>query len=157
MLTPSPHTPPTKITIYRTSSLGDMVLATSCLDLLDKLPIPAEITWVGRGPALDMIQASWPKINTISIPRSATFSDLQKVATQLAKQHLIIDLQCNLRSQWLCLNLKNTHGVPTFSADKAQFARSRLLVEARVRGRRRPLPEKSLQVPRLQHELMCDD
>jgi ADP-heptose:LPS heptosyltransferase len=156
MLTPSSHTPPMKITIYRTSSLGDMVLATSCLDLLDKLPIPAEITWVGRGPALDMIQASWPKVKTISVPRSATFSDLQKVAAQLSNQHLLIDLQCNLRSQWICLNLKNSYNVPSFSADKAQFARSKLLVEARVRGRRRPLPEKALQAPRLQHEMMCD-
>ena len=145
-----------KITIYRTSSLGDMVLATSCLDLLDQLPIPAEITWVGRGPALDMIQASWPKVTTISIARSAKFSDLQKVAAQLSNQHLIIDLQCNLRSQWLCLNLKNSYNVPSFSADKSQFARSKLLVEARVRGRRRPLPEKSLHAPRLQHETMCD-
>jgi ADP-heptose:LPS heptosyltransferase len=156
MLTPSSHTPPMKITIYRTSSLGDMVLATSCLDLLDKLPVPAEITWVGRGPALAMIQASWPNIKTINVPRSATFSDLQKVAGQLSNQHLIIDLQCNLRSQWLCLNLKSSHNVPSFSTDKAQFARSKLLVEARVRGRRRPLPEKSLQAPRLQHEMMCD-
>lgn len=133
-----------------------MVLATSCLDLLDQLPIPAEITWVGRGPALDMIQASWPKVKTISIARSAKFSDLQKVAAQLSNQHLIIDLQCNLRSQWLCLNLKNSYNVPSFSADKSQFARSKLLVEARVRGRRRPLPEKSLHAPRLQHETMCD-
>ena len=133
-----------------------MVLATSCLDLLDQLPIPAEITWVGRGPALDMIQASWSKVKSISIARSATFSDLQKVAAQLSSQHLIIDLQCNLRSQWLCLNLKNSYNVPSFSADKSQFARSKLLVEARVRGRRRPLPEKSLHAPRLQHETMCD-
>lgn len=156
MLTPSPNSPPTKIAIYRTSSLGDVVLATACLDLLSKLPIPVEVTWIGRGAALDVIQASWPQTKIISLPRSATFTDIQKVGSQLSDQHLIVDLQCNLRSQWLCLNLKNSYNIPSFSADKAQISRSRLLVEARVRGRRKPLPEKSLQVPRFQYDMMCD-
>jgi ADP-heptose:LPS heptosyltransferase len=156
MLTPSPHAPPTKIAIYRTSSLGDVVLATACLDLLSKLPIPVEITWIGRGAALDVIQASWPQTRIIPLPRSATLTDIQKVGAQLSDQHLIIDLQCNLRSQWLCLNLKNSYNIPSFSADKAQLSRSRLLVEARVRGRRKPLPEKSLQVVKFQYDMMCD-
>lgn len=156
MLTPSPNSPTTKIAIYRTSSLGDMVLATACLDLLSKLPIPVEITWIGRGAALDTIHASWPEAKVIDIPRSATFSDLQKVSARLADQHLLVDLQCNLRSQWLCLTLKNSHNVPTFSMDKAQLSRSRLIVEARMRGRRKPLPEKSRRVKRYQYEMMCD-
>lgn len=154
MLTPSSTSPPIKIAIYRTSSLGDVVLATACLDILDKLPISAEITWIGRGAALDMIHSCWPQVRIVEIPRTATFTDIQKIAGKLADQHLIVDLQCNLRSQWLCLTLKNSHGVPSFSADKAQFARSRLLLEARMRGRRKPLPEKSLQASKFQFDMM---
>lgn len=154
MLTPSSHSPPIKVTIYRTSSLGDVVLATACLDILDKLPISAEITWVGRGAALDMIRSCWPQVKIVELPRSATFTDIQKVAGKLADQHFIVDLQCNLRSQWLCLTMKNSYGVPSFSADKAQFARSRLVLEARMRGRRKPLPEKSLHADKFQFEMM---
>jgi hypothetical protein len=68
-------------TIYRTNIFGDMVLATSCLDLLDKLPIPAEVTLVGRGPALVMTQASWPKLKPSALPdlrRSLTYKKLRQ-------------------------------------------------------------------------------
>ena len=156
MLTPSSSPPLLRLAIYRASSLGDVVLATACLDLLQHLQVPTEITWVGRGPALDVIALSWPNVRTLTVNRTDSVIELQRTIDQLRQNHLFIDLQCNLRSGWLARNLKAMHGVPYFSAEKAQLARSRLLVEARVRGRRRPLPEKSLIPQRLQYDLMCD-
>ena len=155
MLTPTTTSPTLRVAIYRASSLGDVVLATSCLDLLDWLPVPTEITWVGRGAALEMVTQSWPTVRGLTVNRSDSVIELQKVVDQLQSVHLFIDLQCNLRSRWLAKNLKAQHGVPYFSADKAQLARSRLLVEARVRGRRRPLPERARTVGRLQSDMMC--
>jgi ADP-heptose:LPS heptosyltransferase len=81
---------------------------------------------------------------------------LQDVVAQLAGTHVFIDLQCNIRSRWFSRQLKAAHGVPYFTAEKAQLARSRLIVEARLRGRRRPLPEKVRRTERPQFETMCD-
>ncbi len=156
MLTPTANAPTLRVAIYRTSSLGDTVLATACLDLLEKLGVPTEVTWIGRGAALDVIAQAWPAVKTLDLARTATLADLQRAVDQLQHQHLLVDLQCNLRSQWLARNLKALHGVPFFSADKAQLLRSRLLVEARVRGRRKPLPERARIAPRPQYEMMCD-
>lgn len=156
MLNPSAAAPTLRIALYRTSSLGDVVLASACLDLLAQLPVPTEITWIGRGASLDVLTQSWPNVRGIELSRTASISDLQKITTQLAGMHLLIDLQCNLRSQWLARNLKLAHGVRFFAANKAQLTRSRLLVEARLRGRRKPLPERVRLAERLQYETMCD-
>ncbi len=156
MLTPSASAPTLRVAIYRTSSFGDVVLATACLDLLERLPVPTEITWVGRGAGLELVSNSWPTVKALNVPKSASVLDLQKTVEALAGNHLFIDLQCNLRSRWLARQLKSAHGVPYFSADKAQLARSRLIVAARVRGRRRPLPEAARAAPRQQFEMMCD-
>jgi ADP-heptose:LPS heptosyltransferase len=145
-----------RVAIYRTSSFGDVVLATACLDLLERLPVPTEITWIGRGAALDVIAHSWPTVKRREVARSDTVIDLQRAVESLANVHLFIDLQCNLRSRWLARQLKSAHGVAYFSADKAQLARSRLIVAARVRGRRRPLPDEVRGVPKHQFEMMCD-
>ena len=156
MFTPSASAPVLRIAIYRASSLGDMVLATACLDLLRQLPIKTEVTWIGRGPALETIATAWPTVKTITVNRSDSLVELQKIIEQISNSHLFIDLQCNLRSNWLARNLKAIHKVPFFSAEKAQLARNRLIFEARVRGRRRPLPERARIPTRLQYDTMAD-
>jgi ADP-heptose:LPS heptosyltransferase len=156
MLTPSSSAPTLRVAIYRATSLGDVVLATACLDLLRLLAIPTEITWVGRGAALEVITSAWPTVKGIAVNRADSVIELQRVVDRLAHNHLFIDLQCNLRSRWLARNLKSVHGVPFFAADKAQLQRSRLIVQARVRGRRKPLPEQARTVRRFQYDMMCD-
>lgn len=156
MLTPTSTAPTLRLAIYRTTSIGDVVLATACLDLLDQLPIPTEVTWIGRGAPLAMIASAWPHLKTLEVSRSDSLIDLQKAVDSLAGMHLVIDLQRNLRSQWLARHLRSSHGVPYFACDKAQLRRSRLLLEARLRGRRKPLPNDERQVIRPQYETMAD-
>lgn len=156
MLTPSSTAPTLRVAIYRTSSLGDVVLATACLNLLEQLPIPAEVTWIGRGAALEMVTSAYPNVRGLVVARGDDRATIQKAVEHLANYHLLVDLQCNIRSRLLAHQLKSAHGVPYFSADKRQLARSRLIVEARVRGRRRPLPDRARQTSRPQFETMCD-
>lgn len=156
MLTPSSSAPTLRIAIYRTSSIGDVVLATACLDLLRQIEVPTEILWLGRGAALETIAASWPEVRVMEVKRDDTILDLQKTIESLAGCHLFIDLQCNLRSRWLGKQLRLMHGVPYFLADKEQLRRNRLLLEARMRGRRKSLPEKARQVSAWQYQLMTE-
>ena len=156
MLTPTASPPTLRLAIYRASSLGDVVLASTCLDLLRHLPIPTEVSWIGRGAALEVIGSSWPNVKPITVNRSDSMRELRKVIDQLAKVHLFVDLQCNIRSNWLARNLKTLHGVPYFSAEKAQLARNRLIFEARLRGRRRLLPERARAVSKPQFLMMAD-
>lgn len=154
MLTPSSTAPSLRIAIFRTSSLGDVVLATSCINMLSALPFPVEIFWIGRSASLDMVKRSWPQLNAIDIPQGSTISTLQEIIEKLQHIHFVIDLQCNLRSRWLCRNLKVTKGIPFFEAPKLQILRNRLLFEARFRGRRRPLAEQAQKATFFQYQLM---
>lgn len=156
MLTPTGSAPTLRIAFYRTSSIGDVVLATACLDMLSQLRIPTEISWVGRGASLKLLSSAYPEMRTFEVRREDTMADLQRAADGLSQVHLFIDLQCNLRSRWLGQKLRNANNTAIFQADKAQFHRSRLLVEALVRGRRRPLPVKAREVPRFQYLMMTD-
>jgi ADP-heptose:LPS heptosyltransferase len=154
MLTPSHPAPALRLAILRTSSLGDVVLATSCLSMLVALPIPIEIFWIGRSNTLDMISRSWPQVKTIELPKNGTLSTLYDVIDKLKNIHFIVDLQCNLRSRWLCRNLKILKGIEYFESEKLQIFRSRLILEARIRGRRRPLKPKALRPHFHQYKLM---
>lgn len=156
MLSPLPTRPVLRIGIYRTSSLGDVVLATACLDFLAALSVPTEVLWVGRGASLAMVTGSWPHVKGIELTKSESSKGLAKAVRDLKECHFFIDLQGNLRSQWLGRRLRGLFGIPYFGAHKSQLARSRMILEARMRGRRKPLPQASLCVPRLQYQTMVD-
>lgn len=109
-----------------------------------------------EGAALELLAKSWSDIRTVTVDKGAGLPELGRVVSELQSNHLFIDLQNNLRSQWLARNLKTLHKVPYFIADKAQLARNRLLFEARVRGRRRPLPERAQHAGTFQYNMMAD-
>jgi ADP-heptose:LPS heptosyltransferase len=156
MLSPASSLPVIRIGIYRTSSLGDVVLATACLDLLSSLPIATEVIWIGRGASLDMVSKSWPKIKVIEMSRSDSSQSLSKALSELKNCHIFIDLQGNLRSQLLGRRLRTLYGIRYVGMPKSQIARSRLILEARMRGRRRPLPASTARAWRLQYQTMVD-
>jgi ADP-heptose:LPS heptosyltransferase len=155
MLTPATSAPTLRVAIYRTSSLGDVILASACLDLLTRLDVPTEVTWLGRGAALATLGAGWPSLKTIEVKNDDGMRESQRLVERLANIHLFIDLQVNLRSQLLARALRQG-GAATFAADKTQVARGRLLLESRLRGRRRPLPAAARRPARLQYQAMVD-
>ncbi len=151
---PAPQSP-IRIGIYRTSSFGDVVLATATLDLLSQLPFPTDITWIGRGASLDIIKNAWPTVKCLKVEKDDSVFEMQKLVDTLKSLHCFIDLQCNLKSKSLGLALKATHRIPTFSAHKSQMMRTRLIVDARLRGRRKPLYQDPTHLMTRQFETMC--
>jgi len=59
-----------KIGIMRTSSIGDVVLATSCIRLIQETLPNAQILWLGKAPALSIIRDAFPKMECIEIDTS---------------------------------------------------------------------------------------
>lgn len=155
MLTPSATLPLMKIAIYRSSSIGDVVLATACVDLLRQMLVPAQITWVGRRPALQLIASAYPDFKPVEVdPDITNYQD--KVIQELKDVHFIVDLQMNLRSQLLCHSLKREHKIPNYICRKNTVDRSAMPIAARLRGRRRSLPESYMQAQKFQFEMMTD-
>ncbi|MCX6130422.1 MAG: glycosyltransferase family 9 protein [Proteobacteria bacterium] len=140
MLTPSATPPLIKIGLYRSTSIGDVVLATACIDLLRQIPAPVQITWIGRRPALHLIASAYPDIKIVEVdPSISNYQD--KVVQELRDIHFLIDLQTNLRSQLLCRALKREYKIPSYFCQKRSIDRGAMTISARLRGRRRALPD----------------
>ncbi|MBC7658606.1 MAG: glycosyltransferase family 9 protein [Chitinophagaceae bacterium] len=153
MFTPPAMLPLIKIGIIRSTSIGDVVLATACIDFLRQIPAPVEITWVGRRPALQLIASAFPEIKVVDVdPDAANYQD--KVAEELKEMHFVIDLQTNLRSQLLCRVLKKDYKIQSYSADKRSLDRGTMTVVSRLRGRRRTLPPELQSAEVYQYVMM---
>lgn len=153
MFTPSAMLPLIKIGIIRSTSIGDVVLATACIDLLRQIPAPVQITWVGRRPALQLIANAFPEIKVVDAdPDASNYQD--KVAHELKDVHFVVDLQTNIRSQLLCRALKKDYKIRSYSADKKSFERGSMTVISRLRGRRKPLPSELQTADVYQYQMM---
>ncbi|MES2746216.1 MAG: glycosyltransferase family 9 protein [Bdellovibrionota bacterium] len=153
MFTPSASLPLIKIGIMRSTSIGDVVLATACIDLLKQIPAPVHITWVGRKPALSLIANAFPEIRCVDFdPDTSNYAD--KVAAELKDVHFVIDLQTNLRSKLICRALKKDYRIPSYSARKRSYERGKMVMVSRLRGRRKALPPEMQKTDVYQFEMM---
>ncbi len=155
MFTPSATSPVMKIAFYRSTSIGDVVLATACVDLLRQIPAPVQITWVGRKPALQLIASAFPEIKIVEVdPDQSNFQE--KAVQELKDIHFVVDLQTNLRSQLLCRALKREHKIPSYVCYKRSIDRGTMTISSRLRGRRRALPDSYVASAHHQYLIMTD-
>lgn len=110
-----------KILIIRASSIGDIVLTSPAIELTGKLFPESEIYFLVKKSFLATIEHN-PHINEILELKSP----IRKTIRILAQINfsIIIDLHNNLRSNWICFNLKiknpkiNIYSVPKRNFDK---------------------------------------
>lgn len=155
MLTPSSTFPTVKVGIYRSTSIGDVVLATACLDLLRNLAIPFEVSWIGRSPSIQLIASAFPSVKTVEVHSEIpNYQDV--VVEEVRHVHFVVDLQMSLRSRLICRELNRKHRIPVYSCDKNAIGRGKMVLAARIRGRRRSLPEALQRSERFQFDMMVD-
>lgn len=153
MFLPSSSGPPLKIGLIRSSSIGDVVLATSCLHLLAKLKMPVEVTWIGRNPSLELVAKAFPGVRCLPLSEGDQGFDLLE---ELKELHLLVDLQGNLRTRMLARKFKNTWKKPVYTNPRFGMLRRKLVLEARIRGRRSSLPLRSGKKEFKQYRTMAD-
>ena len=142
-----------RIGIIRTSSIGDVVLGTACLDYLRQMDSEAEIIWVGRQPSLKLIQQCWPNITATDLPARSSPQQYRDVVAKLKSCDAVVDLQTSLRSRIMMASLRRSK-VPVFSADKAQWFRVKLVMMGRLRSRLGKLSSASKVAPAFQYQMM---
>lgn len=142
-----------KIGIIRTSSIGDVVLATVCINFLKTFFEEAEIVWIGKNPSLSILKEAFPELSCIEIQKKETTKNILEKMSDLS---FLLDLQTNLRSRLLSHSFKAKYKKPVFSCTKRQILRNRFVLEARIYGRRRVLSAKALHPLKAQYEMMKD-
>jgi ADP-heptose:LPS heptosyltransferase len=133
-----------KIGIIRNSSIGDVILATACIDLIAKSSVDCQIYWIGRKPALDILAKHFPSLVCVD------YEKLESIANDL---DLLVDLQVNTRTLVACWSLRLGHGIPFFRCRKVRLSRWLMVLAARLRGRR----SRVLQPPgQFQFQIMAE-
>lgn len=141
---------PLSISIIRTTSLGDVILATAVLDYLSRLPFPVTITWFGRPPTLAVLKESFPELKTVELTKKLSWWSLYR---QLSNQDVVIDLQQSIKTRAVCLAVTLSGNATVAFSDKLYRQRHSLLRAAKTRPRETPLPESALQPEQRQYEV----
>ena len=155
MFTPTGKRPHVKLAIIRSSSIGDVVLATACIDLLKKLDINFSLTWFGREPSLTLIAKAFPEITCLDVKRDQTIIQ-KKLSESHSDYHAVIDLQTNLRSRTFAHRLGRRLNIPVFSSNKNSLERAQLVFQARLRTRSKTPSFFGKKLKTRQFELMLD-
>lgn len=121
------------IVLIRSSSIGDVVLATACLNLLAHSGLNYRVHWIGRSPSLNLISAAYSQLIPIDMPQ--TEAEASRLLGQLGEVHLVCDLQTNMRSFRLAKLLAKQGAIVT-RAKKNSLYRAGLVFKARLRGRK---------------------
>jgi ADP-heptose:LPS heptosyltransferase len=142
-----------KIGIIRTSSIGDVVLATAALELLQQVDRAIEIIWVGREPSLGLIAAGRPQVHAKELASGASREVSEQIIGVLKTCDLVIDLQTSFRTRQITRELRRAK-VPVVAADKQLWRRFMLVAAARLRGRFFPLKRANIVARDQQFEMM---
>lgn len=141
-----------KIAIIRTSSIGDVVLASSCLDVLYRNYEDLEVVWVGKQPSLQLMNDFYPKVKCIDIDK-VSFSE---IVDSLSAFQVVVDLQTNLRSLRICRELRKRHGISSVFCPKKGLMRSLMVLMSKSFGRHRILPERYTNPKKRQYIMMLE-
>jgi ADP-heptose:LPS heptosyltransferase len=142
-----------RIAVIRTSSIGDVVLASACLNLAAKLGV--EVVWLGREPALGLLKMAWPDVSCVVVPQTISKLSMTDFFASVGSVDVVVDLQTNLRSRAL-LRLFRKRGVQSVSSRKFQRRRLFLILAARLRSRTVPT-DTTLKSERFrQYKVMLD-
>lgn len=123
-----------KIIIFRTGGIGDVILSTVALNVLQECSEDTDIIWVGREPSLELVQKYFPKIRVFNLDRS--FNNFQlflMLKKKLNGLDLIIDLQKSPRTILLSFLLKCVYLKTKYVTwNKLGFQRSLIVFSSRI-------------------------
>lgn len=146
------------IGIIRTSSIGDVVIATTAVDFINilkptLLDTHFKLLFVSRSPCVDLLKQAHPDLQVLDMDLHQSDSEL---LNRLNELDLLIDLQGNPRSRQWCRKFKRGTGKPIVYANKYRLSRLKLVWDAFFRRRSEPLPNSSMQPKVPQYQIVID-
>ena len=144
-----------KIGIIRTSSIGDVVLATAALELIQNANASIEVVWVGRQPSVGLIATGRTDVIVLDLPSGGSREVVRHITQTLRTCDVVIDLQTSVRTKQIMRALKRSK-VQLVTADKQPWRRFLRVIAARLRGRWLPLKPSEIMAIDRQFEMMRD-
>jgi heptosyltransferase-2 len=98
-----------KTLIIRFSSVGDIVLSSVLLRVLQQRFPHVQIDYVVKSEFAELVRYNPHVTNVLEFPRNGTFADLSVMRRRILATHydLIVDIHDSLRSRYLCFGASN--------------------------------------------------
>ncbi|MEZ4805503.1 MAG: glycosyltransferase family 9 protein [Bacteroidia bacterium] len=127
-----------RILIFRTGGIGDVILSSVALNVINSCEISCEIIWAGRTPCIDLIKDCYPNIHTFNLDKSkSNFKLFIELKSKLKGLDLIIDLQKSPRTILMSFLLKfKFFRAKYVTWNKLSLQRTWMVFRANLRGRK---------------------
>lgn len=141
------------IAIFRTGGIGDVILSTVGINIIQELAPDAELHWFGREPTLSLIRVGFPGVVTHEFKPGASYRQNIDVVRKAAGHFdLIIDLQRSARTMIIGIICAQYLGCGYTTWNKFSVRRSVLVMQSLLTKRR--AITKQFALPR-RHEVMA--
>lgn len=125
------------IAIFRTGGIGDVILSTVSIRIVNEYLPNAKIIWFGRAETNDLIKSVFPNIDTYEISGNKSYiENFSIIKNSTEKIHGIIDLQHSARTVILGRLSSQYFKCKYTSWNKYSIARSLLVLQSKIRGRK---------------------
>ena len=122
------------IVLYRTRGIGDIIMSFKGLNLLQNYP--ANIYYIGYGPALELVNRFFPYITTIDIGKNSLYKTYKIVTSKIQGIDDFIDLQMNSRSIALRTLLRLNFRMRIFKWNKRSLNQILVVFASRISTRK---------------------
>jgi ADP-heptose:LPS heptosyltransferase len=141
------------ILIVRTSSIGDVTLATVLVDFLRSLNPSIAVGWISRGSCCSFLEQALPGVRTFDFDHGETAIVSYMSA---AKVNLIVDLQGTLRSRIYSSHLASQFKAKCIHIKKDSFRRSQKVLQSRFVTKRQLTSPSATEKVKPQYKIMLD-
>jgi len=141
------------IAIFRTGGIGDVILSTVALKIIQDLQPHTELHWFGRQPTLELIRTAFPSVHTHEfLPGASYRQNIHLVKSAATRFDLIIDLQRSARTIVIGSLCSVYFGCAYVTWNKYSMERSMFVFQSLLK--KRQLLHKTASLPR-RHEAMA--
>lgn len=142
------------IGLVRLSAIGDITLTTAVIDFFNRLKFNLKVIFFTTKPSIEMIKSSFPEVECIDVHEYDSLTTLTEVFKSI---EILIDLQNTTRSSRVIRPFKKTNKhASIFYLDKQNLFRTKLILQAKIFGRRRNVSTPALISPKTQMQKMLE-
>jgi ADP-heptose:LPS heptosyltransferase len=125
------------IAIFRTGGIGDVILSTISINIIQEQLPGAAIIWFGRVPATSLIKDAFPTIQVCELASGNSYSENWSIIKNAAQKiDAVIDLQHSARTIMLGRFASFHFNCSYTSWNKYSIERSLLVLQSRIKGRK---------------------
>ncbi len=141
-----------KFAIFGPQSMSCSLLASACFDLTAKLPVEAEIIWIGHEETNAFLKTFFPQVKFLQRKKLFLFSTIEEFSEELEDIQFFIDLERSFSSWWLIQIVIKRFRIPYYRIKEPKLKFYRWVMSNYFRKRKTHIRESKLKPKKLYYQ-----